>query len=86
MSDLFAIELKFAFCLFVNLPCFIISCMDKPSSSTKARTLDVQSGIITPNSAASVAGVLNAAETLVVFATRLLDAFLPKKYSQALAR
>ena len=93
MSDLFAIELKFAFCLlpfafclFVNRPCFIISCMDKPSSSIKARILGIESDIITPNRAASAAGMPDMAGMLEGFATRPPDAFLTKKHLQALAR
>ena len=61
--------------------------MDKPSSSIKARILGIESDTITPNSAASAAGVRrDRAEMLEGFATRLLDGFLTKKYLQALAR
>ena len=59
--------------------------MDTSPSSVKAWISGNKSGTITPNSAASAAGVLDMAEMLEGFATRLLDAFLTKEHLQALA-
>ena len=72
---------------FLNRPCFIISRMNRPSSSVKAWILGVESGAITPNSAASAAGVRrDRAEMLGGFTVRLLDALLTKKYLLVLSR